>query len=211
MCGRNPESQPEHTLDLRMQYFLIAINLTAPPDIDIGVWVRYHGVLVAGNEAIVTATANLVTPIAQRSVRDLQVGFRFSLLFPRQNETSSGLPATTNVVLFRFPNPDQKTFRNKMDEEMPAHMFWATAGDYAPTIVVTYWNYDFVQSVFPDSAVHVEPDSEAVAENFNCVNTWLTYGLVMFGVIEIALSARDYLEKDRSSSSSSLLIKNKND
>lgn len=190
-CGKNTESEPEYTLPTRLQFFIIVVNLAAPPDIDIGVWLHYHGVLTAGKEVTVTATGHLDTPLAMTTVELVDVGFKFALAYPPQNETN-GLPATASVNLIRYPIPSLKIWSPNLTEQEPSHIYWADAGDYAPTIVVTYWNHTNVQGVFPNTAVHVEPRSETVSENFSCVNTGLTYALVVFGVIEIVLSAKDW-------------------
>jgi hypothetical protein len=147
--------------------------------------------LIAGKEAVVTGEGYLLTQLARNIVDEVDVGFKLSFTYPSQNETSGetvGLPATNDLALFHFPSGNV----SKLFMSQPSHIYWPDAGDYAPVIKVFYWNHTEVQAVFHDFAVHVEPQSEIVAEQanaittrFNCVNTDLTYALVIFGVIEI--------------------------
>jgi hypothetical protein len=120
----------------------------------------------------------------------MEVFFKLSVAYPIHNATN-GLPAETRLELHKMaPAGPTALFTTG-----PIDIAWPNAGDYAPTVGIIWWNYSENETDIPYVAVHVAPRTELQAEYFNRVNMGLTYALVAFGIIEIALSGSEYIEK----------------
>lgn len=189
----NPYSvQPEqpNVIPIRFGIYVNPINYSRTPDINLGLWIRFNGTLVAGKEASVDAKGfiNSTSPITN-FILQMEVFFKLSVAYPIHN-ASNGLPAETRLELHKMA-PVGAT---ALFSDGPIYITWPNSGDYAPTVGVIFWNYTEIETDVPYVTVHVAPTTELQTENFNRINTGLTYALVAFGIIEITLSGSEYLE-----------------
>jgi hypothetical protein len=192
LSTNNPSFVQEeaNVIPIRFGIYVNPINYSKTPDINLGIWIRFNGTLVAGKEASVDAKGfiNSTSPITN-FILQMEIFFKLSVAYPIHN-ASNGLPAETRLELHKMaPVGDTPLFTDG-----PIYIAWPNSGDYAPTVGVIFWNYTEIEKDVPYVTVHVAPTTELQAENFNRINTGLTYALVAFGIIEIALSGSEYLE-----------------
>lgn len=183
-----PPVEEIDTIPIRFGAFLGPVEYNKTADINLGVWVRFRGTLVAGKEATVDATGYLNSTEAKNRVELVDVFFKLSVAVPIQND-SNGLPTETRVELSRylFVGPI-------LIEENTAHLTWPNPGDYAPTVAIVFFDHTETHADIPYVTVHVEPTSQLQTESLNRINMALTYALVAFGIIEITLGGSEYVE-----------------
>ena len=181
--------QEEHTIPVRADLYLGGINFSRTPDISIGLWVHFKGVLTVNTTVILTANGTLNTPLARGTVTLVDISFHLSLAYPPMNDTN-GLPATTSVTLY-------PTFIGQRQLRMqdPASIFFPNSGDYAPTVAVGFYNFTEIEKTFPTSTLHVEPLSEIQAETRSKTDQALTVVITIFAAVEGVSLYMEHWEK----------------
>jgi hypothetical protein len=181
--------QEEHTIPVRADIYLGGLNLSRTPDISIGLWIHFKGVLTVNTTVILTANGTLNTPLARGTVTLVDISFHLSLAFPPMNDTN-GLPATTSVTLY-----PTFMFQRQLRMASPATIFFPNSGDYAPTVGIGFYNFTEIEKTFPTSALHVEPLSELQAEIRSKTDQALTVVITIFAAVEGVSLYMEHWEK----------------
>jgi hypothetical protein len=198
----NPPDEPS-VLPVNLEFYFENANPLNRGDVEVAVFLRYTGSLVAGNPVTMTATGMLTTSRAVQTVVAVIVSFKLVHSFPPVN-TTYGMPdGGTAVVLL----PVQGTYY--LRENNTATIYFPTAGDFPPAEIVYTYN-STTNSIKPyvapqtlPNAVHVEPRSQLQTEKSNRVGQGLAYALTYFGFIEAISLYIDEREKRHQKSSTS--------
>jgi hypothetical protein len=189
-------TEEPHVIPIRLGIYLNPINYSKTPDINLGIWIRFNGTLLAGKEASVDAKGfiNSSSPITN-FILQMEIFFKLSVVYPIHND-SNGLPAEARLELSKMapvgPTP-------LFSVNGPIYITWPNSGDYAPTVGIIFWNYTEIERDVPYVTVHVDPVSENQTELANLINTRLgaenarlTDLLVGFATIDFLLAIAPY-------------------
>ena len=179
--------EQQNVVPMRFGVYLGKLMYNETPDLNFGVWLHFNGTLVAGKEAVMDAVAYANSTYAMDRVDIIDVFFKLSVAFPIRND-SNGLPHENRVTLYHIITTP------RFESTGPIRLVWPNSGDYAPTVSVILYDHSETQGDVPYVTVHVAPTTEIQTENFNRINTGLTYALVAFGIIEISLGTSEYIE-----------------
>lgn len=167
---------------------------TGGADYFIEVDLFYNGTLIMNKPVFAFAHGYLESQEALATVQEVYIGFKLSHAYPFQVYAKNLTTIDVELKLHRYNESELRDGKGIM-------IYWATPGDF-PLVTATFFynkSEPWVQTT-DVPVVHVEPESEAVAERINRVNLGLTVALTYFAFVEGISKIMDFLGKKKDNS-----------
>jgi hypothetical protein len=172
-------------------------NATFPwPDLYLGISLQATGPIAEGTEVTFAGAGWIGSHDYYLRFYGAEVFFQESIPWRFKNS-----PAVWEVTEWPAVITLQRDMNNQSNPNLWAsanntEIYFPTAGDYSPTVLISFKQSKPIEYTYDDIKIHVASTSDIENAKFTRVNTALSYVLVFFAGIESVSIIRDFSEDE---------------